>query len=154
MSFEKIDLGEKTQSSSSKKQSKMQIFEKGSMLAQKYNGESLSTSYSICKGRNSLKFRCLNEHTFFIAAETLETMTVAFTDDVNDEWCYKCRKFYDCCSEVAATVGLVVVDGLYQTKIKLQCEKKKHEMKISYTKKLQTLSCADCRREEREEQKE
>jgi hypothetical protein len=27
-------------------------------------------------------------------------------------------------------------------------------MKISYTKKLQTLSCADCRKEEREEWKE
>ena len=81
-------------------------------------------------------------------------MNVTFSDDVQDEWCYKCRKFYDCCAEVATKVGLLVVDGLYQTKIKLVCEKKEHEIKISYTKKLQTLSCGECRREEREEFKE
>lgn len=72
----------------------------------------------------------------------------------NDDWCYKCRKFFENCKEVAQRVGIVVVDGLYQTRITLQCEKKKHTIKISYTKKLHTLSCADCRKEEREEWKE
>ena len=36
------------------------IFEKAKVLADFYNGESLSTSYSICKGKNALKFRCHN----------------------------------------------------------------------------------------------
>ena len=71
-----------------------------------------------------------------MAAEILEAMNVAFTDDVHDDWCYKCRKFYDCCKDVASKVGLVVKEGLYQTKIKLICEKKSHEIKITYTKKL------------------
>ena len=34
------------------------------------------------------------------------------------------------------------------------CDKKHHTFRISYTKKLHTLSCSDCRREEREEWKE
>lgn len=69
-------------------------------------------------------------------------------------WCYKCKKFYDNCIEVAARVGIVVVDGLYSKKITLKCHRKHHEFKISYSKKLHTLSCADCRKEEREEWKE
>ena len=96
----------------------------------------------------------MNTHTFFIAADILEGSNITLLEDVEDEWCYKCKKFYDCCQEVASQVGLVVVDGLYSTKIKLICQKKKHEMTISYTKKLQTLSCSECKREEREENKE
>lgn len=71
-----------------------------------------------------------------------------------EEWCYKCRKFFNNCKEVAAEHGIVVVDGLYSTKITLKCEKREHQFKISYTKKLHTLSCSDCRKEEREEWKE
>lgn len=48
----------------------------------------------------------------------------------------------------------MVVEGLYNTKITLKCEKKYHQFKISYTKKLNTLTCSDCRKEEREEWKE
>lgn len=43
----------------------------------KYKGECLSQSYSICKGKNSLKFKCLNAHTFFIAVDVLENMEVS-----------------------------------------------------------------------------
>lgn len=72
----------------------------------------------------------------------------------NEEWCYKCKKFYNTCKEVAAQHSIVVVDGLYGAKITLKCEKRGHQFKISYTKKLHTLSCSDCRKEEREEWKE
>lgn len=71
-----------------------------------------------------------------------------------DCWCYKCKKFYTSCVEAAAQAGLVVVDGLYCSKITLECLKKQHHFTISYSKKLHTLSCSDCRREERDEWKE
>ena len=160
----------------------MQIFEKAKLLAKKYKGECLSTSYSICKGKNALKFKCQNNHTFFIAADIIEAIQVSSQATVlsqvnsaksaetaasssssfspkiisatNDDWCYKCRKFFNTCKEVAALNGIMVVEGLYNSKITLKCEKKHHSFKISYTKKLNTLSCSDCRKEEREEWKE
>lgn len=50
--------------------------------------------------------------------------------------------------------GLEVIGGLFSSKIILRCEKRSHQLKISYSKKLNSLSCADCRKEEREEWKE
>ena len=44
--------------------------------------------------------------------------------------------------------------GLYKNKITLLCDKKSHEFTISYSKKLNSLGCAECRKEEREEWKE
>lgn len=145
---------------SSKKESKAKIFEKAALLALKFKGECQSTTFSICKGKNAIKFKCQNNHTFFMAVETLETLRVedaspkTILRSNKDCWCYKCKKFYDSCQEVASTVGIVVVEGLYSNKITLMCEKRRHTFKISYTKKLHTLSCSDCRREEREEWKE
>lgn len=55
---------------------------------------------------------------------------------------------------MASTVGIIVLDGLFSNKITMMCERKRHTFKISYTKKLHTLSCIDCRREERDEWKE
>lgn len=138
------------------------IFEKAQQLAKKFKGECLSTSYSICKGKNSLKFKCLNGHTFFIAIDVIieefessKSVESAATSMMkHEEWCYKCRKFYNTCKEVAAQHDIIVVDGLYGSKITLKCDKRHHQFKISYTKKLNTLSCSDCRREEREEWKE
>ncbi len=72
----------------------------------------------------------------------------------SNDWCYKCKKFYQSCKEVAAKNDIRVVDGLFSTKITLQCQRRSHQFKISYSKKLQTLSCSDCRKEEREEWKE
>lgn len=72
----------------------------------------------------------------------------------DNDWCYKCKNFYNNCQEVAAQHQISVVDGLYSNKITLKCDRRGHQFKISYTKKLNTLSCSDCRREEREEWKE
>lgn len=55
---------------------------------------------------------------------------------------------------MASDHQLRVVDGLYNNKITLRCDRRGHTFKISYTKKLNNLSCGDCRREEREEWKE
>lgn len=147
----------------SKMPSQQSIFEKARLIAKKYKGECQSTTYSICKGKNSLKFKCLNGHTFFTAIDIIENIiidkdTTKSVDDVAttkvEEWCYKCRKFYNTCKEVAAQHDIKVVGGLYNSKISLKCERRGHEFKISYTKKLNTLSCSDCRKEEREEWKE
>lgn len=145
--------------------SKDQILERSSLLAKKYRGECLSTSFSICKGRNSIKFRCQNNHTFFVPVETIESLNVIENKSVigaasskilasSNDWCYKCKKFYQSCKEVAAKNDIQVVDGLFSSKITLKCQRRSHLFKISYSKKLQTLSCSDCRKEEREEWKE
>lgn len=121
-------------------------------LASKYNGECLSTNYSICKGKNALKFHCVNTHTFFIPVEDI----VASSNDEssNCSWCYRCEKFFEQCQQIAKENGLRIIDGLYSSKITLSCELRQHQFTISYSKKLSCLSCADCRKEEREEWKE
>ena len=58
--------------SKANKEQKIRNFEKAKILAQKYNGECLSASYSICKGKNALKFRCQNNHIFFIPVDMIE----------------------------------------------------------------------------------
>lgn len=71
-----------------------------------------------------------------------------------EQWCCKCQKFYETCQEAAAANGLRVVEGLHSSNIVIRCERRAHKFTITYSKKLNSLSCADCRREEREEWKE
>jgi hypothetical protein len=152
-----------------KVEKQLDIFEKAKLLAAKYQGECQSSSFSICKGKNSLKFKCINNHVFFMPIEEIESAnTVVYKNSVQgvatsniyssscsaNEWCYKCYNFYQSCVEVATRVGIQVIDGLFSQKITLKCFKKSHGFQISYSKKLNTLSCADCRKEEREEWKE
>lgn len=85
-----------------KRESKNKIFEKAALLALKFKGECQSTSFSICKGKNSIKFKCQNNHTFFMPVETLETINIEGIQAKNprfssDCWCYKCKKFYETC---------------------------------------------------------
>ena len=77
--------GSSSESSSSRRnswQSKPEkgIFEKAKELANHFNGKLIHESFSICKGKNALKFNCLNQHTFFIAVE----------DFSSESWCPKC----------------------------------------------------------------
>jgi len=89
------------------------VFEKAKILSNHFHGESLSTtSYSICKGKNALKFKCNNQHTFFVGVDVVENVVVVSKNGKNivneaatcvqDSWCYKCKKFYELCKEVAA----------------------------------------------------
>jgi hypothetical protein len=154
-----------------KAEKQVDIFEKAKLLAAKYQGECQSSSFSICKGKNSLKFKCVNNHVFFMPIEEIESSnTTIYKNSVtgvatspsasiystsnSNEWCYKCYNFYQTCIEVATRVGIQVIEGLFSQKITLKCFKKCHSFQISYSKKLNTLSCADCRKEEREEWKE
>lgn len=47
------------------------IFEKAREIANRYHGKLVQDSFSICKGKNALKFNCLNQHTFYVAVEDL-----------------------------------------------------------------------------------
>jgi len=127
------------------------IYERAQSLATEFQGECLSNNFSICKGKTSIKFRCINQHIFFIPTESFES---ASSLQESNLWCYKCQKFYEQCKEVAAQNSLEVVDGLFTEKITLRCLARAHCFKITYSKKLNCLSCADCRKEEREEWKE
>ena len=131
------------------------VFERAQSLAKKFEGECLSSHFSICKGKNAIKFRCLNGHTFFVSADVIPTIIpTVVNESCSDCWCYKCKKFLESCKEVALNSGLQVIEGLFSSKITLRCDKQGHKFKISYSKKLNSLSCSDCRREEREEWKE
>ena len=131
-------------SSSSAKKPESGIFEKAREIANRYHGKLVQDYFSICKGKNALKFNCLNQHTFYVAVEDLS----------EDSWCSKCQEFFEKCSQAASENYLRVISGLYEDKISLCCNARNHEFKISYSKKLNSLSCADCRKEDREEWKE
>lgn len=88
----------------------MDVFEKAKLLATKYKGDCQSNSYSICKGKNSLKFKCLNGHIFFMPVEDIESANLSSkTINLNSvngvatsssicqssaDWCYKCLNFF------------------------------------------------------------
>ena len=133
-----------SRSTTCKQSSDSGIFEKARELARQYHGKLVQEYFSICKGKNALKFNCLNQHTFFVAVE----------DFTSYSWCTKCQEFYEKCTLAASDNGLRVVSGLYNDKISICCNLRNHEFKVSYSKKLNSLSCADCRKEEREEWKE
>jgi hypothetical protein len=89
-----------------------------------------------------------------VSADAIPVIVVPSTDSCCECWCYKCKKFYDSCKDVAVQSDLRVIEGLFESKITLNCEKRGHSFMISYSKKLNSLSCSECRREEREEWKE
>lgn len=98
------------------------IFEKAKELANRFHGKLVQDYFSICKGKNSLKFNCINLHTFYVPVEEFS----------EDSWCNKCQEFYQKCGEVAQENGLQIVSGLYEEKISLKCTSRNHEFKISY----------------------
>jgi|LauGreDrversion4_2_1035121.scaffolds.fasta_scaffold40284_2 hypothetical protein len=67
-------------SSQGSKKSDQGIFEKARELANRYNGKLVQEYFSICKGKNALKFNCLNLHTFYIPADEFN----------KNSWCNKC----------------------------------------------------------------
>lgn len=97
-----------------KKENAMEVFEKAALLAKRFKGECLSQSYSICKGKTSLKFKCPNNHTFFISVDYIESIETRISSINNQPkivcetldndccWCYKCKSFYNHCENAAA----------------------------------------------------
>ena len=101
-SLRNSNKGNNCNNNNNKRESKNKIFEKAALLALKFKGECQSTSYSICKGKNSIKFKCQNNHTFFMPVETLETINIEGIQTkgsrtTTDCWCYKCKKFFETC---------------------------------------------------------
>lgn len=74
------------------------VFERAQAMALKYKGECLSSHFSISKGKNSLKFKCLNGHTFYVSADAIPAViSQKSTGKQDDCWCHRCKKFYDNC---------------------------------------------------------
>ena len=148
----KVSSGSSSSSTSSTYSSNQssKIFELAKKLAAKYQGECVSSNFSICKGKTALKFRCVNQHTFYVPSDSLPQNL----DNSDEAWCYKCRKFFDSCKVAAKETLIMVIDGLFKEKITMKCEARGHMIKIGYSKKLNSLQCAECRKEEREEWKE
>ena len=70
-------------------------------------------------------------------------------------WCPKCENFYKNAQIIAKKCGFRLCGDLYGKSLKFKCLKAQHSTKISYSKRLQgNMSCAACRKEEREAAKE
>jgi hypothetical protein len=68
-----------------------------------------SKTFSICKGRKALKFKCLNSHTFYLTTDAIDQATMFLSSSSSrnsvssaaththkgEEWCNKCKRFYE-----------------------------------------------------------
>jgi hypothetical protein len=53
------------------------ILEKAEALAKIYGGKCLSqTSLSNCKGRNSIRFNCINAHNFYLSEDKIQSCDI------------------------------------------------------------------------------
>ena len=113
---------------------------------------------------SSLRFNCQNGHNFFLSidqvTETYEILTNSnahpFTSEVLNKinWCSKCCNYFDQVKQACLSRNFDVLGGLHEPMIRLQCQKSHHQFKISYTKKLQNLSCLGCNLAEKEDLKQ
>jgi hypothetical protein len=139
---------------------------KGSDIAGWLNAECTSeTRGSISKshGASSLRFTCQNGHNFFLSLQNvcelheLLSQKMSISDRYkaiqNCDWCTKCKNFLNKTNEVAVRKEMQVIDGLYGTEITLSC-KRNHHFTISYQKKLTYLSCLECQRIDKSEQRQ
>lgn len=131
------------------------------------------------KGAEAYKFRCLNGHIFYKFLTELQSYSLRLnrklskttassgnSSDVESRvpssaaktgvnvagaWCPKCESFYRNCQEVAQQSGFSLVGEMFAEKLSLRCNKAKHEIPLSYQRRLQVdLKCAGCKRDERE----
>ena len=60
------------------------ILEKAQKLARVFNGAiKTEKSFSICKGNNSIRFNCQNEHNFYLSAEIISSIDI---DEVKKQY--------------------------------------------------------------------
>jgi len=148
-------------------------------LAALFEGDVLTDKVlSICKAQEAVKFRCQNGHVFYKYVDALKTnfknatgrkisvSTAASSSTSSDEesqdaalhygcWCPKCEEFYSSCKTIAKNSGLKLEGKLYSKILSFKCPERKHCTPISYNKRIsQILSCADCKREQKEAMKE
>lgn len=129
---------------------------------------------SICKGQESVKFKCQNGHVFYKYVDQLKTLiknasgrkfsasTAASNSGSSDEesldaahqfgcWCPKCEEFYSACRTMAKESGFKLEGKIFSTNLSYRCPERKHSLPLSYNKRVsQILNCADCKREQKE----
>jgi len=55
----------------------VEILEKAQKLARVFGGlVKTEKSFSICKGNNSIRFNCQNEHNFYLAADVIAAIDI------------------------------------------------------------------------------
>lgn len=153
--------------------------ENGNKLAALFDGKVLTGRVlSICKAQDAVKFRCQNLHVFYkyvdglkqaiknatgrkFSASTAASSSTSSDEDAQDaaaqfgSWCPKCESFYSGCKTTARNAGFKLVGKMYSDNLAFRCPDRKHLMPISYNKRIsQSMSCAECRREQKEAIKE
>jgi hypothetical protein len=150
-------------------------------FAQNFDGECLSFSsdgslshVSIVKGQQALKFKCMHGHAFYKYVDELKQFyqhhshlfglqrkcsnsTMASSsdeeEDVNRIWCPKCVSFFRSCQSTAKQYNFSLIGKLYSSKLYFCCPRKKHNTKISYSRRVNSnvpLTCMTCQKQDRE----
>lgn len=148
-------------------------------LASLFEGSVLTDKVlSICKAQESVKFKCQNGHVFYkvvdslkthvktatgrkLSASTAASSSISSDEEANDAahlygcWCPKCEEFYSACKTIAKQAGFRLDGKIYSKTLNFKCAESKHCMPVSYNKRIsQSLSCSDCKREQKEAIKE
>ena len=144
-------------------------------FAQNFDGECLSFSpdgsikhVSIVKGQQALKFKCVHGHAFYKYVDELEqcyrhyshlfgitrkcsSTTMASSSDEEEDmskvWCPKCVAFFRNCQSTARQYNFTLIGKLYSNKLYFCCPKRKHQTKISYSRRVNSnmpLICLSC----------
>lgn len=88
-----------------------------------------------------------------MSTETYTTTETKLKLIKGHDWCTKCVNFYAKTNEFANRKQMTVVGGLYESEITLCCDKD-HSFTITYQKKLTYLSCLECTRLDKLEQRQ
>jgi len=85
-----------------------------------YGGEAFN-GFSISKGKESIKAKCVNQHVFYIPTSELKFLDMDNNEDCCAAWCHRCIKFFDSVQAVAAKVNLQVLGGPHVARYELIC---------------------------------
>ena len=96
------------------------IHDKASDLARHFKGKYLKDTTSHSKSKSSLRFTCQNGHVFM---KTVESVSKFDSDFPDQDWCHKCKKFFTNCQVFAAKNDILILEGLYEPKITLMCQR-------------------------------
>jgi hypothetical protein len=154
------------------------ILAQANRLAALFEGSVLTdTVLSICKGQESVKFRCQNGHVFYryvdklrtciktatsrkLSASTAASMSASSDEEALDaahqfgSWCPKCEEFYSAAKAFAKESGYKLEGKLFSKHLSLKCPERKHSVPLPYSYSKQRINiisqCQECKREHKE----
>ena len=105
-------------------------------------------------GKPGLKLNCSNGHSFHVPIDKFSAIACALkTGKAEQFWCGKCENYYRKCQEFAAGRGGKVESRLFDPAVVISCARG-HSQRISYNRNLSQIACPDCKREDRQQQKQ